>query len=129
MQRPQKEEWLNAATHGCGLLLSIAATVWVVGRLGQMAPQSMVIGVACVVYCLSLMGLYLVSTLSHVFMQGLWHERFRRLDQAFIYLLVLGTYTPLAVRFPFFDQETFARWLAVTAPAAWYGLLYAGAGS
>ncbi len=99
MQRPQKEEWLNAATHGGGFLLSVAATVWIVGQLRQLSPPPAGISAGCIVYCLSLMGLYLMSTLSHVFTRGRWHDRFRRLDQAFIYLLILGTYTPLAALF------------------------------
>ena len=99
MQRPSQEEWLNAATHGFGFLLSVAASVWMVIKLQQTQPLSPVIGAACVVYCLSLLGLYLMSTLSHVFTQGYWHSLFRRSDQAFIYLLILGTYSPLAALF------------------------------
>ena len=95
----QKEEWLNAATHGCGLLLAVAASFWMVTRLQQLPSWPAAVGTACIVYCLSLLGLYLASTLSHVFTQGHWHDRFRRLDQAFIYPLILGTYSPLAAMF------------------------------
>lgn len=99
MRRPVEEEALNAATHGCGFLLATAATVWLIFRLWESESLASVIGIACVVYGFTLIGLYLMSTLSHVFMRAPWHSRFRRLDQGFIYLLILGTYSPLAALF------------------------------
>lgn len=102
MQRPLKEERLNAATHGLGLVLAIAATAWTTVRMSRVESQheiSSLIWGAFTVYAVSLIGLYLMSTLSHVFRDDPWHSRFRRLDQGFIYLLILGTYTPSAAMF------------------------------
>jgi len=99
VKRPLKEEYLNAATHGIGFLLSVVAAFWMVARLQHLPSPSWVLSTSCVIYGLSLAGLYLMSTLSHVFTEGPWHARFRRLDQAFIYLLILGTYSPLAALF------------------------------
>ena len=54
---------------------------------------------ACVVYVASLMAVYAMSTLSH----GPFSERrrtfFRSLDQGFIYFLIAGSVTPLAVTY------------------------------
>jgi len=99
LKRPIKEEALNAATHGCGFLLAVVGTVWMVWRLLENGSHSAVVTTACGVYGLSLTGLYLASALSHVFFNEPWHSRFRGLDQGFIYLLIAGTYTPLAALF------------------------------
>lgn len=102
MQRPLKEERLNAATHGLGLVMAIAATVWTAVRMSRLESADAVpaqVWVALFVYGLSLMGLYLMSTLSHVFRDEPWHSRFRQLDQGFIYLLIMGTYSPFAAVF------------------------------
>ena len=99
LKRAAKEELLNAATHGVGFLLSVAGAGWLMWRLMQTDSLPLAVPLTCAIYCLSLMGLYLMSTLSHVLMQEPWHSRFRRLDQGFIYLLILGTYSPLAALF------------------------------
>ena len=114
MRRPIKEETLNAATHGIGFLLSVAATLWMGWRLGHIESLSTATTFACLVYGLSLMGLYLMSTLSHVFTKQPWHSRFRQLDQAFIYFLIVGTYSPLATMF----LKTEIQWVL-------FGLLWA----
>lgn len=90
------DEAANLLTHGLGLILSIAATVvmmWtVVGR-----STSTVI--ACGVYGLTLILLYGASTLSHTFHDLEWRRLFRMIDQACIYLLIAGSFTPFAVIF------------------------------
>lgn len=54
----------------------------------------------CLIFSLSMLAVYVASTLSHSFPQN---ERkmhfFRRLDQAMIYLMVAGTATPLAFEY------------------------------
>jgi hemolysin III len=52
---------------------------------------------ACGIYCGSLVALYAASTLSHMFYDLAWRRFFRTLDQACIYLLIAGSFTPLAV--------------------------------
>ncbi|MCA9070460.1 MAG: hemolysin III family protein, partial [Planctomycetaceae bacterium] len=49
--------------------------------------------------CGSLMGLYAASTLSHMFHDLAWRRFFRTLDQACIFLLIAGSFTPIAVVF------------------------------
>src|SRR3974377_884143 len=43
------------------------------------------------------MGLYAASTLSHSFHDLAWRRFFRTLDQACIFLLIAGSFTPFAV--------------------------------
>lgn len=75
-------------------------------RLEQKETLEGAVWWACIVYGGALMGLYLMSALSHVFPAEPWHSRFRRLDQGFIYLLILGTYSPFAALF----LETGTAW-------------------
>jgi hemolysin III len=54
--------------------------------------------VALVIYGLTLVGMYSASTLYHAVPWGtIWKARMQRLDHAFIYLLVAGTFTALVV--------------------------------
>lgn len=88
------DEAANLLTHGFGLFLSIAAAVvmmWIVAGEGPLT------NVACSVYCLTLILLYAASTLSHTFHDLAWRRFFRTLDQACIYLLIAGSFTPMAV--------------------------------
>lgn len=90
------DETANLLTHGLGLALSIVATVimmWIVS--GEDAR----LVVACGVYCLTLILLYAASTLSHSFHDLRRRRLFRMLDQACIYLLIAGSFTPFAVIF------------------------------
>jgi hypothetical protein len=90
------DETANQLTHGLGLVLSVVATVvmmWVV------AGESARTIAACGVYCLTLILLYGASTLSHSFHNLDRRRLFRTLDQACIYLLIAGSFTPLAVVF------------------------------
>lgn len=63
------------------------------------AGESARLVVACGVYCLTLILLYSASTLSHTFHDLEWRRLFRTLDQACIYLLIAGSFTPYAVIF------------------------------
>jgi hemolysin III len=97
VQRSAKEEHWNVATHGIGALLAMAGLVWVCVLLN--ADVFLLTGVACVIYALLLVLMYVMSTLSHWFRDGPNQVRFRALDQAFIFLLIVGTYTPLSFQY------------------------------
>jgi hemolysin III len=97
-RRLRAEEPINALTHAIGLGLSVLGAAWlmtVVLGAGD-GPQI----AACAVYGSSLVAVYAASTLSHIFSQ---HARLRRvfrvLDQAFIFTLIAGTFTPIAVTY------------------------------
>ena len=86
------EEWLNASSHGVGLVLSIVGfivllvlaikrgTVWCVA--------------SCAVYGTTLVSLYLASTLYHGVPWPSCKRILRFFDHAAIFLLIAGTYTP-----------------------------------
>src|SRR3954449_3940746 len=90
-----REEIAHSAIHGLGIALSIAgliALVLAARRTGD--PWDVV---ASVVYGVTLILLYLASTLYH----GIPHARAKRvlrvIDHSAIYLLIAGTYTPFTL--------------------------------
>ena len=95
MERSQQEEFANTLTHGIGLLLVLAGTFVLLGALTEKAGSE--IWIACSVYLATLLSVYISSTLSHYFTEPVRQSFFRKLDQACIYLLIVGTYTPYSV--------------------------------
>jgi hemolysin III len=91
------DEWANSLTHGVGFLLAAAGSVALMAEAVATGGRQRVLG--CGIYCASLIAVYAASTLSHWFLDPHWRSLFRRLDQAFIYLLIAGTYTPIALTF------------------------------
>jgi len=89
--RSQSEEWTNTLTHGFGLLLSLGGTV--VLCFQAMASENGSLLVGSVVYSISLVLVYLASTLSHAIKNQVRRFRWRILDQGLIYLLIAGSYT------------------------------------
>jgi hemolysin III len=89
------EELANSVTHAVGMVLSIAGLYELVRIAG--ASGSSLHALACVVYGVSLVLLYTASTFYH----GCRHAGLKRvlllLDHIGIYLLIAGTYTPLAL--------------------------------
>ncbi|MDD3304497.1 MAG: hemolysin III family protein, partial [Clostridia bacterium] len=89
------EEIANAITHGIGALLSAAALALLImfaclyGNVWHIVSFS--------IYGATLVLLYLISTLYHSFQNQKVKSIFRILDHASIYLLIAGTYTPLAL--------------------------------
>lgn len=90
------DEFANFLTHGLGFLLSLPAAIILLQMVGDATPE---LRFATLVYCLSLVGLYAASTLSHTFYTLHWRLRFRVLDQICIYLLIAGSFTPFAVAY------------------------------
>jgi len=87
-------ETANVITHGFGLLLSVAGSAYL---LSVVSIRSNVTLIASGVYCLTLLLVYGSSTLSHAFHEIEWRRWYRMLDQASIFLLIAGSYTPIGV--------------------------------
>jgi len=87
-------EPVNAVTHGVGALLSVAALVVLLVLAGGEPWRT----VSFAVYGVSMVALYLASTLLHA-VRGSPAQlrRLRVLDHAAIFLLIAGTYTPIAL--------------------------------
>ena len=91
----RREELANSLTHGLGLSLSLAGALALLLTASQTADMARLGG--CCVYAAMLVAVYAASTLSHLVYEPRLRRLFRILDQAFIYLLIVGTYTPLAL--------------------------------
>ena len=105
------EELMNSITHGLGLVLSIAGLSALVTLAGNIGTTRYTVG--CGVYGASLMMLYAASTLYHSWPAGEWKRVFHLLDHIGIYVLIAGTYTPMAL----FASRGLFGWSCVTA--AW----------
>jgi len=89
-----KEEKLNAWSHGLGVLLSIPALFVLLLQYSGSAEYGTF---AIMVYGLSLILLFSASTVYHFASQPKLKRQLRILDHISIYVLIAGTYTPVAL--------------------------------
>jgi hemolysin III len=110
------DEFANFVTHGIGFLLSVAGAVFMTSI--AIALPDPLLSASAVVYCATLVSLYAASTLSHAFHDYRRRRYYRTLDQACIFLLIAGSYTPFAAAFltdGWWPLLTIAMWgLALT---------------
>jgi hemolysin III len=86
------EELAHAVSHGAGVILSIAGLSWMLYlSIGASDPWRIV---ASSVYGVSLISLFLASTLYHAWPVSPRKRLFKLLDHCAIYVLIAGTYTP-----------------------------------
>lgn len=97
LQRSADEESVNTATHGLGLAAAVGGGLVMAADLAARGEVRLMAG--CGAYLASLIAVYGMSTLSHYATAPNWKSFFRRLDQAFIYLLIAGTYTPYSLAY------------------------------
>ncbi|MEL6106543.1 MAG: hemolysin III family protein [Planctomycetota bacterium] len=93
--RPEGE-WANALTHGIAAAATFALGAWMISVA---MPVGLGIAVACLVYTLSVAATFTASTMSHVLKRQPMLDRARAWDQAMIYAMISGTYTPVIYRF------------------------------
>lgn len=91
MEAKQREEVANAVTHGVGAGLAVTALVilLVYADAGNQFGFS--------VFGITLVLLYLASTLYHSISHPKTKNIFRKLDHMAIFLLIAGTYTPFCL--------------------------------
>lgn len=91
----QREELINALTHGLGVILSIGAGAVLITLAGIHAGAREVVSAA--IFVTSLVLLYSASTLYHAARHPAWKARLKILDHCAIFLLIAGTYTPFTL--------------------------------
>jgi hemolysin III len=91
-----EEELANSITHGLGFVLSLGGAFLMADTLGNGDPWRVA---GCSIFLTSLIAVYAMSALSHVFYASRLRTLFRSLDQGTIYLLVAGTYTPFSLAY------------------------------
>lgn len=89
------EEITNAILHGIGAGLAIAALVILIVFASIKGDARYV--VSYTIYGSTLVLLYIASTLYHSFPRGRTKDLFEIFDHSAIYLLIAGSYTPLAL--------------------------------
>lgn len=91
----QKQELANSLTHGLGALLSSAALALLVSEAAKSGHARSVVSAA--VFGGALVLLYTFSTLLHGLPRGRAKLAFDHLDQAGIFVLIAGSYTPFTL--------------------------------
>jgi hemolysin III len=112
------EEVANAMSHGLGLVASIAALPLLIMLGLRRGDPLAAIGAA--VFAVSLLLVYVTSTVYHALPVGRAKELWRRLDHAAIYVLIAGTYTPFmlgVLRGPLGWKLLFIVWSAALVGA------------
>jgi hemolysin III len=89
----KKEEIANAAIHGFGAVLSVAALVLMI-VFSSLEGTALHV-VSSIVYGVTMLLLYLCSTLVHSFPEGKLKDLFETFDHSAIYLFIAGSYTPI----------------------------------
>ena len=86
------EELVNAVTHGLGALLSAAALVLMLAR-----ARSVLAVTVTAIFGASMILLYTMSCVYHALPKGNGKKVLRVLDHCNVFLLVFGTYIPVAL--------------------------------
>ena len=89
------EEIFNAAVHGIGFLAVIAGLI--IFFQNNHAPYSLSKIMGIIVFGLSLLILYSMSTMYHSLIYTRAKNFFRIMDHSAVYILIAGTYTPLLI--------------------------------
>ncbi|MBR4022334.1 MAG: hemolysin III family protein [Ruminococcus sp.] len=89
------EEIFNAVTHGIGALLALAGCAVIIALTAVNKGAIEVVSVS--LYGSSLVILYSISTLYHALSNQTAKKVFKILDYNTIFLLIAGTYTPIAL--------------------------------
>lgn len=94
-RKRKNEELINVLTHGMGAVLSVAALVLLV--VYSAVNGSAIHVISSVIFGVSLILLYSASTIFHAMKKLRWRRIFQKIDHLCIYLLIAGTYTPIAL--------------------------------
>src|SRR3712207_5879458 len=89
------EELVNAITHGIGFAMAAVGSLVMMNEVSVRGTMTLSLG--CAAYLFTLVAVYAMSTVSHSVTTPKWRTFFRQLDQAFIFLLIVGTYTPFSL--------------------------------
>ena len=92
---PVREEIANALTHGVGAAAALAGGAVLITLAALFGDAWQLTG--AIVFGVSLLLLYLASTLYHAIQHPVAKARLKVFDHCAIYLLIAGTYTPFTL--------------------------------
>ncbi len=113
------QEWANALTHAIATLGTLLIGCYMVLVASD---KGVGLAMACGVYIASAFGTFLFSTLSHFITRQPALNTLRAWDQAMIYAMISGTYTPIA--FAYSPERVKLPLLAALWIAAGAGFLH-----
>lgn len=90
------QEWANALSHGIATAAAIVIAITLVRKASGISTG---MAIACAAYSITVIGTFASSTLSHAIFRQPWLNTFRAWDQAMIYMMITGTYTPIVAAF------------------------------
>lgn len=103
------EEIASSISHGIGIIFAIVSLV--IGSVMGAYTKNPYTIVSVIIFCISMLLLYTMSTLYHSMPNGIKAKKiFRILDHSMIYVLIAGTYTPFAL-VTIREQNTFWGWV------------------
>lgn len=88
------EEIANSVSHGLGLLAAVGAAPFLIAAARELNAASFV---GAVVFAVTMVMLYLTSTLYHALPNGAAKRVLLKLDYCAIFLFIAGSYTPFAL--------------------------------
>lgn len=91
----KKEEYLNVLSHGFGLLLSVIGLILLLLKASR--TENFIVFLSFLIFGISMVVLYLASTLYHNAKTKIRRYRLNIVDHASIYVLIAGTYTPFSL--------------------------------
>lgn len=112
--QPLHGELANTITHGFGALLSVIAAAALLLEASRHGQEWLLIG--CAIYSAAQIAVYSASTLSHAVQHPQRKDFLRSVDQATIYLMAGGSFTPFALAYTCTDSWWLllvAMWAAV----------------
>ena len=95
IQYTKREEIINTASHGFGVLLSLLGSIIMVIKAAH--SHNITVIASTVIYGLAMIGMYAMSTLYHFVKPGRIKAVLRIFDHASIYILIAGCYTPVTL--------------------------------
>jgi len=94
-EQSQAEETANSISHGIGLIAALIGTPFLIIRAIQYGDAGFIVGTC--IFSMTIIFLYLASTLYHALPIGKAKRVFRIIEHSAIFLLIAGTYTPFTL--------------------------------
>ena len=91
----QAEEIANSISHGFGLIAALVGAPFLIIHASRLGSPAFVVGTS--VFSLTIILLYLTSTLYHALPIGKAKRIFQVIEHAAIFFLIAGTYTPFTL--------------------------------
>ncbi len=97
LAQPLQSELANSITHGLGVVLSLVGAGWLLIAANEQGQFWLLAG--CSIYAICQIAVYSASTLSHAIQEPRRKDWLRSIDQASIYLMAGGSFTPFALAY------------------------------